>query len=95
MQHNIRAMIAKAGAGGAKVLLIGIELPPNYGRKYTERFQRVYRELATEQQVALTPSIMAGFAADRTLMQPDGIHPNSNAQPRMLENVWGPLRPLF
>jgi acyl-CoA thioesterase-1 len=95
MKHNIRAMIAKARAGGAKVLLVGIELPPNYGRKYTERFQRIYRELATEQQVALVPSIMAGFATDRALMQPDGIHPNIKAQPRMLENVWGTLQGLL
>lgn len=95
MQHNIRAMIAKARAGGAEVLLVGIELPPNYGRKYTEKFLRVYRELASEQQVALVPSIMAGFAADRALMQPDGIHPNIDAQARMLENVWGQLRPLL
>ncbi len=95
MQHNIRAMIAKARAGGSEVLLVGIELPPNYGRKYTEKFQRVYRELASEQRVALVPSIIAGFAADRALMQPDGIHPNIDAQTRMLENVWGRLRPLL
>jgi acyl-CoA thioesterase-1 len=95
MKHNIRAMIAKARAGGAKVLLVGIELPPNYGRKYTERFQRIYRELASEQRVALVPSIMAGFATDHALIQSDGIHPNINAQPKMLENVWGTLQGLL
>lgn len=95
MKHNLSVMIAEAKAAGAKVLLVGIELPPNYGRKYTERFRRVYRELAAEQQVALVPSIMEGFATDRALMQPDGIHPNARAQPRMLENVWGQLWPML
>lgn len=95
MKHNLSVMIANTKAAGAKVLLVGIELPPNYGRKYTERFRRVYRELATEQQVALVPSIMEGFATDRALMQPDGIHPNARAQPRMLENVWGQLWPML
>ncbi|OGI44724.1 MAG: arylesterase [Candidatus Muproteobacteria bacterium RIFCSPHIGHO2_01_FULL_65_16] len=95
IKHNLSVMIAKTRAADAKVLLVGIELPPNYGRKYTERFRRVYRELATEQQVALVPSIMEGFATDRALMQPDGIHPNARAQPRMLENVWGQLWPML
>ncbi|OGI46951.1 MAG: arylesterase [Candidatus Muproteobacteria bacterium RBG_16_65_34] len=95
MKHNLSVMIANTKAAGAKVLLVGIELPPNYGRKYTERFRRVYRELAAEPQVTLVPSIMEGFATDRSLMQPDGIHPNAKAQPRMLENVWGQLRALL
>ena len=95
MKHNLSVMIANTKAAGAKVLLVGIELPPNYGRKYTERFRRVYRELAAEPQVTLVPSIMEGFATDRALMQPDGIHPNARAQPRMLENVWGQLWPML
>lgn len=95
MKHNLSVMIANTKAAGAKVLLVGIELPPNYGRKYTERFRRVYRELATEPQVALVPSIVEGFATDRALMQPDGIHPNARAQPRMLENVWEQLQPML
>jgi acyl-CoA thioesterase-1 len=95
MRHNLAAMAAKAKASGARVLLVGIELPPNYGQRYTERFRRAYADAAREQQVALVTSIVAGIGIDRNLMQADGIHPKANAQGRMLENVWPRLRPLL
>jgi acyl-CoA thioesterase-1 len=95
LRHNLGAMAARAKASGARVLLVGVDLPPNYGARYTERFRRVYQDTARAQQVALVPSILAGIGADRTLMQADGIHPTAGAQERMLENVWPHLQRLF
>jgi len=95
MKHNISAMATKAKSRRARVLLVGIQLPPNYGKSYTERFQSIYREIAAEQRVALVPSLLEGIAARNELMQPDRIHANARAQPRMLENVWAHLRPLL
>jgi len=95
MKNNIRAMIMKSKAKGAQVLLLGVELPPNYGPKYTERFRQVYRDLAAEQKVTLVPSIMEGIGTDLKLMQADRIHPNAEAQNRMLNNVWPALRLLL
>ena len=95
MKHNITAMVKKAKSTNARVLLVGMQLPPNYGKSYTERFQRIYREIAVEQQVALAPFILDGIATNRKLMQPDGIHAAARAQQKMLENVWLHLRPLL
>jgi acyl-CoA thioesterase-1 len=95
MKHNINAMVAKAKARRARVLLVGVELPPNYGRSYTERFQSIFREIAAGQGVALAPSLLEGVALRDDLMQPDRIHATAGAQPRLLENVWPHLRPLL
>jgi acyl-CoA thioesterase-1 len=95
MKHNINAMIAKAKARRARVLLVGVELPPNYGKSYTERFQAIFREVAAGQGVALVPSLLDRVAIRDELMQPDRIHANASAQPRLLENVWPYLRPLL
>ncbi|MDO8705925.1 MAG: arylesterase [Sulfuricaulis sp.] len=95
MKHNITAMVKKAKSIHARVLLIGMQLPPNYGKSYTERFRRIYREIAVEQKVALAPFILDGIAANPELMQPDGIHAAAQAQQKMLENVWPPLCPLL
>lgn len=95
MKHNINAMVTEAKSGNARVLIVGMRLPPNYGKFYTERFRRIYQEIASEQHVALTPFLLDGIATHRRLMQPDGIHANAKAQPKMLENVWWPLRPLL
>jgi acyl-CoA thioesterase I len=95
MKHNIRAIVTKAKASGAKVLVVGMRLPPNYGKLYTEKFEQVYHEIAAEQKVALVPFMLDRVATDRALMQPDGIHPTAAAQPRLLENVWPALKPLL
>lgn len=95
MKHNITAMVTKAKSRHARVLLVGMQLPPNYGNHYTERFQRIYREIAADQQVGLAPFLLDGIATNRALMQPDGIHANAKAQQKMLENVWPHLRPLL
>lgn len=95
MKHNINAMVAKAKARRARVLLVGVELPPNYGRSYTERFQAIFREVAAGQGVPLVPSLLDGVATHDEFMQPDRIHANAAAQPRLLENIWPHLRPLL
>ena len=95
MQHNIKTMVEKAKARGAKVLLLGIRLPPNYGRTYTERFHRLYDEVARDSGVPLVPFLLEGIATDRNQMQADGLHPDAQAQSRMLDNVWGTLRPML
>jgi acyl-CoA thioesterase-1 len=95
MKHNITAMVKKAKSIQARVLLAGMQLPPNYGKNYTERFRRIYREIAVEQKVALAPFILDGIATNPEMMQPDGIHAAARAQQKILENVWPPLRPLL
>lgn len=95
MQDNLAAMIAAAREAGARVLLIGVQLPPNYGPLYTERFQAVYRDLARETGVALLPSLVDGIGTERNLMQADGLHPNAAAQPLIRDRVWEALAPLL
>lgn len=95
MKNNIAAMITKARAQGARVLLVGIYLPPNYGRQYLERFRAVYRDLAAQYSVPLVPFLLDGVATQSNLMQADGIHPTAEAQPTILENIWSHLRPLL
>jgi acyl-CoA thioesterase I len=94
-KRNLQAMITRAKLAGARVLLLGIKLPPNYGIRYSERFQRLYRELAAEARVPLVPFLLEGVATDAALMQADGIHPNAAAQARVLNNVWQRLQPLL
>lgn len=92
---NLDRMIALSREAGAKVLLLGIDIPPNYGPAYRERLRAVFAELAVEHGVPLLPFLLEGIALDPTLMQADGIHPRAEAQPRVLENVWPLLRPLL
>jgi acyl-CoA thioesterase-1 len=95
MKNNLAAMISSARAAGAQVLLIGIQLPPNYGPRYTERFQAIYPELAREHETALLPSLLDGIATEQNLMREDGIHPNISAQPLIRDRVWKELEPLL
>ncbi len=95
MQENLAAM-ARAGRGaGARVLLIGMRIPPNYGRQYSERFAAIYAQLARDEKLALVPFLLDGFAENLEYFQADRIHPNERAQPRMLEKVWPTLAPLL
>jgi acyl-CoA thioesterase-1 len=95
MKQNLAAMIETAGRHDARVLLIGVQLPPNYGSHYTEKFHAVYHDLAQEHGVALVPSMVDGVGTHPELMQSDGIHPNVEAQPLIVERVWAQLRPLL
>lgn len=95
MRHNLSTMIEDSQEAEAKVLLVGIEIPPNYGRAYTRAFKAVYNDLAKQYEVPLVPFLLEGIALKDDLMQDDGIHPTAEAQPRMLENVWPELEALL
>ncbi|MDE1943215.1 MAG: arylesterase [Betaproteobacteria bacterium] len=95
MRHNLDAIVTRARAHGARVLLIGMRLPPNYGPQYTEGFQRVYRDLASSRHLPLVPFLLDGVALDPALIQADQLHPTAEAQPRLLDNVWHVLAPLL
>lgn len=95
---NLRAMTAAAQKTGAKVLLLGMQMPPNYGKQYTQDFEQLFSQVAQERNAALVPSLLKGVAdaADPTaLFQSDRIHPTAPAQPIMLGNVWRELQPLL
>jgi acyl-CoA thioesterase I len=95
VRANLDAMIAMILRSGAKVLLVGIQIPPNYGAQYASGFADLFTNLARERKVPLVPFLLKGIALDARLMQADGIHPNAAGQPRMLENVWPHLQPLL
>jgi acyl-CoA thioesterase-1 len=95
MRDNLAAMIELAQAHGAGILLVGVDLPPNYGPHYTEKFREVYRALAADYQVALLPSLLDGVGTRTELMQTDGIHPNGKAQADIAARVRKYLEPLL
>ncbi|WP_276329104.1 arylesterase [Herbaspirillum robiniae] len=93
-QDNLQAMIDLARQNKAKVLLVGMQIPPNYGPDYTRRFSDMFQSLAKQNKTPLVPFFMDGIAADLDLFQSDRIHPNERAQPMLLDNVWPHLKPL-
>ena len=95
LQQNLAGMVEKSQAAGAKVLLLGMQLPPNYGPRYTQAFAAVYPALGERYRVPVLPFLLEGVGGQAELMQADGIHPRSSAQPRLLENVWPLLQPLL
>lgn len=94
-QANMRRMVEASREAGAEVLLLGIDIPPNYGRAYRDAFTGVYRRLADDFDLALVPFLLEGVALDDNLMQDDGIHPTAAAQPMILDTVWPELAPLL
>ncbi len=88
MKGNLDKIISSSKTSGAAVVLLGIRIPPNYGRRYTEAFENVYRELASEYEVPWIEFFMDDVVLNEDLMQDDGIHPNAAAQPILLDNVW-------
>ena len=88
MRENLRTIITTATDSGADVVMLGIKIPPNYGQRYIEEFENVFRELATELDVPWIEFFMDGVALNEDLMQDDGIHPNADAQPILLDNAW-------
>lgn len=95
MRRNLEAMIDASRRAGARVLLIGMRLPPNYGRSYTEKFHQTYLDLARKHRVPVVPFLFEGFAENRQYFQGDAVHPTAQAQPVMLETVWPALKPLL
>ena len=94
MQVNLAKMIERSQERGAEVLLLGIEIPPNYGPAYTDAFRAVFTELAQDYEVPLLPFLLEGVDLDG-MLQSDGIHPTAEAQPIILENVWSQLEPML
>ena len=95
LKQNLASMIDTSRAAGAKVLLLGMKLPPNYGARYTTAFAEVYSSLANEKNVGLVPFFLQGVGGVPELMQADGIHPALGAQPTLLENAWPAIKPLL
>jgi acyl-CoA thioesterase-1 len=94
-RENLQRMITLARGAGAKVLLVGMMIPPNYGPRYAEEFRDMYGALATRNKIALVPFLLEEVALNPGFMQRDGIHPNARGQPRILENLWPGLKPLL
>jgi acyl-CoA thioesterase I len=95
MKDNLGRIIEQAQKAGARVLLVGMKLPPNYGPDYTQAFEAAYAELAKRYETALVPFLLEDFATQPKLFQADRIHPTEAAQPLMLERVWQQLKPLL
>lgn len=94
-EDNLRAMINASQKAQAQVLLVGMRIPPNYGRDYTEQFFSLFAKLAKQTQSGLVPFLLEGVANDINLFQADRIHPLAKAHPTMLNNVWPHLQPLL
>jgi acyl-CoA thioesterase-1 len=95
MRQNLGEMLKLAQASGARVLLLGIRIPPNYGPRYTDEFAGVFPQLAAQYHVPLVPFLLDKVALDPALKQDDGLHPNAAGEKPVLENVWPYLQPLL
>ena len=95
IHQNLQRLIEMSQQSGARVILIGIMLPPNYGFAYTTPFTAMYQQLAVENRLPLVPFLLQDIATEPALMQADGLHPNATAQPVILDNVWRVAAPLW
>jgi len=92
-ENNLRKMIQMSKKSGAKVLLFGMQIPPNYGKRYTKQFRDLYSTLATQEGITLLPFFLSGVADKAELFQADRLHPNVEAQNILYKNVWGSMAP--
>jgi len=92
---NLATIIEKCLQANASVLLVGMQLPPNYGVTYTQKFHAIFQQLAENYQIKLIPFLLAGFGEKHDFFQPDGIHPNEMAQAKIVENVWEVLQTML
>ncbi|MFC4258820.1 arylesterase [Marinobacter lacisalsi] len=95
IRDNLSAMIKASQEDGARVLLVGMQIPPNYGARYTRLFAEMYHELSDQYDTALVPFFLEGIYNSDGMMQSDGIHPTGEAQTKLLDNVWPHLEPLL
>jgi acyl-CoA thioesterase-1 len=95
MKDNLTFMVKLAKQQKARVLLVGMHLPPNYGQKYTDEFDAVFRNIAKRETIALLPFLLEPIALDRNAYQADGLHPTAAAQPKLLDHVWNALQALL
>ncbi len=95
IESNLETMITLSRKAGARVLLVGMQIPPNYGERYTSMFADIFPKLSDRYNTALVPFFLQGIYDQDGLMQGDGIHPTAPAQPRLLDNIWPELEPLL
>jgi acyl-CoA thioesterase-1 len=94
-RDNLFAMVRAAKAAGARVLVAGMQLPPNYGPDYAREFNALFATVARQEKAALLPFLLEPIGLDDTAFQPDRLHPTAAAQPRILDHVWQTLQPLL
>ena len=95
VRANLTQMVQAAKAAGARVMLAGMRLPPNYGADYTRDFNALFAAVAKQEKAALLPFLLEPIAADDAAYQPDRLHPSAAAQPKILDHVWQSLKPLL
>lgn len=95
LRINLTALVQRSRAAGARVLLVGVRMPPNYGARYADQFYASYQDLARRERLAFVPFLLDGIANRAESFQDDRLHPNAAAQPKLLDNVWPRLRPLL
>jgi acyl-CoA thioesterase-1 len=95
IRSNLATMVEHVQGSGARAILVGMQIPPNYGQRYTQLFADIFPALSDSYNTALVPFFLDGIYDQKKLMQGDGIHPTAEAQPRLLENVWPVLEPLL
>lgn len=94
-EKNLSGIVQKAQQSGARTLLVGMMIPPNFGRKYADAFKAMFVSVAEKHQTELVPFFFEGLALNDTHFLPDGIHPNENAQQKLFENIWPTLEPML
>ena len=94
-QENLTFMLNLADSNQTRSVLLGMQIPPNYGARYTEQFYALFADQAKNRKLPFVPFFLDGVALDMNLMQADGLHPTAAAQPRLLDNVWPVLKPLL
>ncbi|SFR37646.1 acyl-CoA thioesterase-1 [Marinobacter gudaonensis] len=95
IQSNLASMIEQVQDAGARAVLVGMQIPPNYGQRYTEMFANIYPTLSDRYNTALVPFFLDGIYNQEGMMQDDGIHPSEQAQGKLLDNIWPVLKPIL
>lgn len=95
MKGNLQKMVELSRAEGAEVLLVGQQIPPNYGQRYAQDFHGVFADLAGDAGVELVPFMLEGIATDTAMFLPDGLHPTAEAQSHIADTIWGHLEPML
>jgi acyl-CoA thioesterase-1 len=94
-KQNLAAIVERIQSSGARAVLAGMQVPPNYGPRYTVSFQSIFPDIAKEYRIALVPFFLEGVGGNAELNQEDGIHPNAEGYKLVVENVWRTIRPLL
>lgn len=95
MQANLSEIILRGKKSGAKIVLLGMRIPPNYGKRFNDLFEAVFPALAKQHGTAYVPFLLEGVGGNAKLMQSDGLHPNTDAQPVLMQLVWEKLEPML